>query len=374
MSKNGPYQSFIDAAIAEEMRTASIQSLMKNTQMLGRHSAIERALEGMNVGDRVVPVTQPVTAFYGTIVEKNVRTGTIAVRLADGTIIQRQAQDMVVAVPAPIGNTPTSAPKVIHPSMASNRVAGPPEPVETGVPGMFETLQDVLAHKFVGNHFADSEAFNAIDGFALEAYEKGRVADAIAALNHIISAGMGEPDAIIKTRAELDEAIEEMIGVKVASTRVASDMSRGICFCKKCVDQINRGNVQPGEIGGADDIEFSDDAVYEGTEKCALCGTTKRGERTGAWARWSSRTAAAPIVEERAIVAAQNAQKAVNALYQAEANAESNMAIAFDLILEASNTSGAGVGRANEIMTETLRHYHRAYDNFTRTRETLQKI
>lgn len=53
----------------------------------------------------------------------------------------------------------------------------------------FDTLAQILAHEFVGNHHSDSEAFNAIEDFAADA-NNGEV-DRAMALWHMGSKGMG---------------------------------------------------------------------------------------------------------------------------------------------------------------------------------------
>lgn len=50
----------------------------------------------------------------------------------------------------------------------------------------FKTLDEALAHKFVGNHAADAPAFEAIDALI-----KARLAEVTALSNHITVEGMG---------------------------------------------------------------------------------------------------------------------------------------------------------------------------------------
>jgi predicted metal-dependent peptidase len=55
----------------------------------------------------------------------------------------------------------------------------------------FNTIKDILAHKFVGNHAADYEAFIAIKRFARDAHKDGRLDEMIKAVHHIEVSGMG---------------------------------------------------------------------------------------------------------------------------------------------------------------------------------------
>lgn len=67
----------------------------------------------------------------------------------------------------------------------------------------FTTIEQVLAHRFVGNHASDNEAFAAIDQFA--ANPATSIPDAMLALDHIANAGMGlegkcDADAVLEHR------------------------------------------------------------------------------------------------------------------------------------------------------------------------------
>jgi hypothetical protein len=55
----------------------------------------------------------------------------------------------------------------------------------------FTTVEEILAHKFVGNHFSDNDAFTAIGAFI--AQDDTNFDDAEAALNHMSVNGMGLP-------------------------------------------------------------------------------------------------------------------------------------------------------------------------------------
>lgn len=50
----------------------------------------------------------------------------------------------------------------------------------------FKTLDEVLAHRFAGNHASDNEAFIAIQVFISE-----RMTEVVKAANHMAVAGMG---------------------------------------------------------------------------------------------------------------------------------------------------------------------------------------
>ena len=70
---------------------------------------------------------------------------------------------------------------------------------------MFDTIAQVLAYKFAGNHAADDAAFVAIHSFV--ARSSTSRADKLAAENHAIVNGMGlEP----LTDDELDEHLAEL--------------------------------------------------------------------------------------------------------------------------------------------------------------------
>jgi hypothetical protein len=64
----------------------------------------------------------------------------------------------------------------------------------------FETIANVVEHKFAGNHAEDSEAFNAIDQFCRR--EDVRT-DKLRALHHWVAVGMGLPYDEEMAREEL---------------------------------------------------------------------------------------------------------------------------------------------------------------------------
>lgn len=65
---------------------------------------------------------------------------------------------------------------------------------------MFADINQVLAHRFVGNYHADRAAFAAIDLFVK--LTPGR-AEKIAALNHIETQGMGEAASVNEVNLDL---------------------------------------------------------------------------------------------------------------------------------------------------------------------------
>lgn len=54
---------------------------------------------------------------------------------------------------------------------------------------VFTTIEQIQAHQFVGNHFSDRQAFEAIDRFVMN--ERNSIADRAEALRVITDKGMG---------------------------------------------------------------------------------------------------------------------------------------------------------------------------------------
>lgn len=72
----------------------------------------------------------------------------------------------------------------------------------------FDNIDQILAHRFVGNYHSDAEAFAAIDRFVLN--REQTLADRAAAIRHMMNEGMGY--FVVASDEELVAEAEEAAG------------------------------------------------------------------------------------------------------------------------------------------------------------------